>query len=70
MAKEKIPTLKQKESCKHENSDPLYLRGEKKWVSTQKILGYMVFGCYDCGAFFLKEQVKKDVLCETSEKKR
>ena len=51
-----------KKECKHENSDPMYARGEKNWTSTQKILGYMVYVCYDCGAFFKKgtEEVKKD----------
>lgn len=51
--------LKQKRDCKHNNSDPLYLRGEKSWTSTQKVKGQMVYGCYDCGAFFIKD--KKEI---------
>jgi hypothetical protein len=61
MAKEKIPTLKQKNGCKHEHSDPLYLRGSKMWTSTQKVLGHMIFACYDCGAFFKKQSNKIEV---------
>lgn len=61
MEKQKTPTLKPRKNCSHENSDPLYLRGDKKWISTQKVLGYMVFGCYDCGAFFLKEKTNVEL---------
>ena len=62
MEKEKIPTLKPRKGCKHENSDPMYARGGQGWTSTYSILGYMVHVCYDCGAFFRKEETKIDVV--------
>ncbi len=61
MQKETIPTLPTRKGCTHKNSDPLYLRGDKSWTSTQKVLGYMVFGCYDCGSFFKKESNKVEL---------
>jgi len=58
---DKIPKLKENKNCKHNNSNPLYLRREKNWISTQKILGYMVYCCLDCKAFFIKSNEELDI---------
>jgi len=41
-------------NCKHENMLSLYARGEKSWISTQKLCGDMVYVCKDCGAVLEK----------------
>ncbi len=65
MEKQKVPTLKPYKGCKHKLSLPLYARGEKNWISTQKISGKMTYVCIKCGAFLDKGFVeRKDALCE------
>ena len=59
---EEIKKLKMKEDCKHNESYPMYARQGLKWVSTQKILGYMVHVCVDCGAFVQVETSKKEII--------
>lgn len=56
---EEVKKLKMKKDCKHNESYPMYARQGSKWVSTQKILGYMVHVCIDCGAFIRVNKEKK-----------
>ena len=59
-----MESLKQNKKCDHKRGLPMYGRSERSWISTQKILGKMVYVCPDCGAFFKRdievvEQVSK-----------
>ena len=48
--------------CKHKNKLSLYGRGEKSWISTQKLSGNMIYVCEDCGAILEEKLIEKKTL--------
>jgi len=46
--------------CQHKLTLPLYARDEKKWISSKKLMGQMIYICTKCGAILDRGFVERD----------